>query len=99
MASAPADLRRADQRVDIEVAGRGFGGSDEPRVVGCGDVRRTRVGLGVNGDGRDAEDTRAANYPQRDFAAVGDEQFPYGARIHCVPEPTIPVVPGNCAGI
>ena len=38
-------LRRADNRVDIEVAGGGFGGSDQPCVVGCGDVRRTGVGL------------------------------------------------------
>ena len=92
-------LRRADNRVDIEVAGSGFGRSDQACVVGCGDVRRTGVGLRIDRDGLDSEHARAANYPQCDFATIGDEQFPYGSRIHSVPEPTIRVAAGNCGGI
>ena len=49
-----------------------FGGRrpDEHRLVGVGDVRRVVVGLGVDGDGRDAEALARADDAAGDLAAI-----------------------------
>ena len=55
-------------------------------LVGRGDVRGVGVGLRVDGDGGDPKLARAANYPERYFAAVGDEQFLDRAGFHSARE-------------
>ena len=53
----------------------GAGGPMRTRLVGVGDVRRLLVGLGVDGDGADAEPLARADDPAGDLAAVGDEDL------------------------
>ena len=54
---------------------RGSGGPDEVRLVGHLDVPGARVGLGVDGDGGDAEPLGRAHDAAGDLAAVGDQQL------------------------
>ena len=54
---------------------RGCGGADEVRLVGHLDVPGARVGLGVDGDGGDAEPLGRAHDAAGDLAAVGDQQL------------------------
>ena len=54
---------------------RGGGGADAHGLVGEAHVERARVGLGVDGDGLDAELAAGAQDAQRDLAAVGDEDL------------------------
>ena len=56
-----------DDLVDVEVA------ADAHRVVGLADVRGAVVEVGVDRDAAHAEGAAAADHPQRDLAAVGDE--------------------------
>ena len=54
---------------------RGCGGADEVRLVGHLDVPGACVGLGVDGDGGDAESLGRAHDAAGDLAAVGDQQL------------------------
>ncbi len=58
---------------EVEVALGGGAGADVHGDVGLGDVERTGVGLGVDGDGADAEFLESADDAAGDGAAVGDE--------------------------
>jgi hypothetical protein len=49
--------------------------ADMHGFVGLDHVLRVRVGIGIDGDGGDAESTAAANHATGDFAAVGDQDF------------------------
>ena len=69
------DLGGADDRGDVKVAPGGGRGPDADRLVGEAHVQRARVGLGVHGDGRDAELAARADDAQRDLAAVRDEDL------------------------
>ena len=59
----------------LQVAARRRRGADAHRLVGEAHVQRARVGLGVDGDRRDAELAARADDAQRDFAAVRDEDL------------------------
>ena len=74
------DLRRADDRRDIQIAARALGRSDADRLVGESHVRAVAVGLGIDGHGLDSQFLTGADDANRDFAAIGDEDFlkPYG---------------------
>ena len=63
-------LRRADVLLREEIA------RDLDRLVGGARVQRALVVGRDDGDGRDPELTARAKDPQRDLAAVGDEQLP-----------------------
>ena len=69
------DLGGGDDRRDVEVALRRAARADAHRLVGEAHVERARVGLGVHGDGADAELAARADDAQRDLAAVRDEDL------------------------
>ncbi len=73
-------LRGLDQAIDCEVAlGRGWR-ADEERIVGHTRVQAAAVGLGVDGDRRDAELAQAPEDPHGDLATIRDEDT--GERRH-----------------
>src|SRR4029077_6933101 len=78
--------RGLDDRRDIEIAPARLGRTDEVRLVGCGDVRGVGVGFRIDRDGGEPEQARAANYPERYFATIGNEQFAEGAALHSARE-------------
>jgi hypothetical protein len=71
----PGRPGRRDQQVGAEVGvGRGRAGQPH-RLVGEPDERGVGVGVGVHGDGGDAQRVRRAHDPRGDLAPVGDQQF------------------------
>ena len=74
-----ADLGGADHPVDAEVAVGGAGRAHADGLVGQLEIGRSAVGLAEDGDGLDAELAAGTNHPQRDLAAVGDQDpFEHG---------------------
>ena len=69
------DLGGRDDARDLQVALARRRGADADVVVGEADVQRLAVGLGVDGDGLDAELAARADDAQRDLAAIGDENL------------------------
>ena len=70
-----AALDRVEDGVGVEVAlGRGLP-AERVGLVGVADVERVTVELGVDGDRGDAELAAGAHDPNRDLAAVRDEDF------------------------
>ena len=69
------DLRGADDAIDFEIALRTGSRPDANGLIRQLDVEAFHVGLGIDGDGLDAELFAGPNDPQGDFAAVGDEDF------------------------
>ena len=66
--------RGVDQQVGAQVGvGRSVAGQPDGKL-GLGDVRQRRVGVGVHGDGLDAETPAGPEHARRDLRAVGDEQ-------------------------
>ena len=64
-------MRRGILRYESRAGAR----TDADVVVGEAHVQRLAVGLGVDGDGLDAELAAGANDAQRDLAAIGDQDF------------------------
>ena len=75
------DLGRGDDRRYVEVAQAGRGGADAHRLVGEAHVLGVGVGLGMDGDGLDAELAAGAQDAQGDLAAVGNEDLLEHGRI------------------
>ncbi len=71
----PAGPSRLDDALDVQIALGGRARADQPRLVGPPHVQRSAIGLGINGDGSDAELTQRANDPNGDLAAIGDEHL------------------------
>ena len=69
------DFRGADEGRDVQVAERGRGGADAHGFVGEAHVQCVRVGLGVHGDGRDAEFATGANHADGNLTAICDQYF------------------------
>ena len=65
----------ADDIDDVAVAVLAGGWPDADVFVGKRHVQRVGVGLGVDGHRRDAHLLAGADDAQRDFAAIGDEDF------------------------
>ena len=65
--------------VDVEIAGARRRRADADRLVGGLDVRRLRVGIGIDGDGADAEPRAGPHDANRDLAAIGDQDRADGA--------------------
>jgi hypothetical protein len=79
MASAPERRATVEDEVAAEVALGGGRGAEAVGFVGGEDVERGAVGVGVDGDGGDAELAAGADDAEGDLAAVGDEDFAAGA--------------------
>ena len=73
MASAPVRAGGLEHALDVEIALAGGRGADQDGLVGLARMRPVRVGLGVDGDGADAEGAAGAEDAARDLSAVGDE--------------------------
>jgi len=70
------DLRRGDDRADLEVRVDVLRRADADVLVGEADVQRVAVGGRVDRHRLDAELAAGPDDPQRDLAAIGDEDFP-----------------------
>ena len=75
MASAPVISAAAIRARNVEVALARGGRADADGLVGESHVQRFAVGLGVDGDGLDAELAAGADDAQGDLAAIGDQDF------------------------
>ena len=69
------DFGGADDRRHVEVALGAARRADADVLVGEAHVQRVLVGLGIDGDGLDAELAAGTDDPQGDLSAVGDEDF------------------------
>ena len=69
------DLAGGKQGGDVEVAVLGRRRADADALVGQPHVHGVGVGGRVHGDGRNAELLAGAQHPERDLAAVGDQDF------------------------
>ena len=65
--------------VDVQVGRGRLRRPEAVRLVRAADVERGAVGVGVDGDGLDAEVVRRANDAHGDLAAVRDEELADGA--------------------
>ena len=72
---APGDEGGRDDGRRRQVRPAGIGRADADRLVGELDGQRFAVGLAVGDDRLDAELAAAAQDPQRDLAAIGDEDL------------------------
>ena len=64
-----------DEGRDGEIALCGCGGTDAHRFIGGAHVEGSAVGVGVDGDRRDAEPLAGPDDAEGDLAAVGDEEL------------------------
>ena len=69
------DLAGGDDLVDVEIAVARRRRADADAFVGEPHMHGVGVGRGMDGDGLDAEFLGGAQDAQRDFAAIGDEDF------------------------
>ena len=69
------DFGGRDDVGHVEIGIFGSGRADADRFVGQADVHRVAVGGRVNRNRGDAHFVARTMNPQRDFAAVGDQQF------------------------
>ena len=72
--------RGGDQLCCVQVAA---GALESHPGVGLGDVWGRRVGIGVDGDGADAETAAGGEDAPRDLAAVGDQDSSDHGRLRC----------------
>ena len=75
-----ADFGRADDAVDLQIAVGARRRADADRFVGELHVERIHVRLGINRQRLDAEFLAGADDAERDFAAIGDQDFVEHAR-------------------
>jgi hypothetical protein len=66
-------LRRRDHRLGVEVRRARLGRTDQHRVGGDARVERAAIGLGEDGDRRDAHLAQRRRNPTGDLATIGDE--------------------------
>ena len=66
--------RRVEDRIDIQITLGGRGGANPHGGVRRANVRRRSVGIGERRHRFDAQFTAGADDPQRDFAAVCDQE-------------------------
>ena len=67
------DLGRRDDRGDVQVAVCGGCWADADRLISEAQVQAVFVGLAVNRDRLDAQVLAGAQDPERDLAAIGDQ--------------------------
>ena len=71
----PRDLGSRDQARDLEIALARRRGTETDIIVGESDMQRLAIGLGVDRHSLDAEFPRGTNDPERDFAAIRNENL------------------------
>ncbi len=81
-----ADLRRADDPIDLQITLAARRLADADRFVGQLDVQRIDVRLGIDRDRPDPEFFAGANDAQRDLAAIGDQDFAEHALVRTCPK-------------
>jgi hypothetical protein len=69
------DLSCTDDPIDLKIAFRALGRTNTHGFVGQLHMQRINVGLGIDGDGSDAEFFAGANDTEGDLAPVSDEDF------------------------
>ena len=69
------DLAGGEQRRDVEIAVARRRRADAHALVGEPHMHRVGVGGRMHRDGRDAELLAGAQHPERDLAAIGDQDF------------------------
>ncbi len=69
------DFGGRDDRRHVEIALGRRCGPDADRFVGHADVLEVAIDRGMHGDGADTECVTRAQHAERDFAAVGDDDF------------------------
>jgi len=69
-----ACLCRRDDRVAAQIGFTGRRGAEPHAIIGEGDMRRGGVGVRIDRDAAHPERARAAHDPQRNLAAIGDQQ-------------------------
>jgi hypothetical protein len=69
------DLRRADDAVNTQVTFRRRRLADANRLVRHLHMHRIGVHLRINGDGADVQLLAGANNPNRNFSAIGNQNF------------------------
>jgi hypothetical protein len=69
------DFGGSDDLRDVQVALRRRRRADAPSLVRELDVQGVAVGLGMHGDGFDAEFTTGPDDPAGDFTTIGDKDF------------------------
>ena len=74
-------LGRRNDRGNVQVAQGRWGRTDADRFVGQFDVLGFAVCLGVHNDRLDTQLATGALHAKRDFAAIGDKNFPEHALI------------------
>jgi hypothetical protein len=68
-------LGGGDDLGDVEIGLARGGGADTHRLVRHVHVKRVAVGVGIDGDRRDAEPPRRPHDAAGDFTPIGDEQL------------------------
>ncbi|MCC2690978.1 MAG: choline dehydrogenase [Rhizobiaceae bacterium] len=71
----PGRSRRRDDPVAAQIAVGGRRGADMDRLVGHLHMHGAPIGVGVDGDGRDAEAPGRADDPAGNLAAIGDQDL------------------------
>ncbi len=69
------DLRRADDRRNIQIAQRQLRRPNADGLIGKAHVQRVAVRLAVNGDRADAQLLARANHAQCNLSAIGNQDF------------------------
>ena len=69
------DLAGGEQRRDVEIAVARRRRADAHALVGEPHMHRVGVGGRMHRDGRDAELLAGAQHPERDLAAIGDQDL------------------------
>src|SRR6476646_3272296 len=70
-----ADLGRAHDPIDFQIALKAGRRTDTDRFIGELDVQRIDVCLRIDRESANAEFLAGANYPQRDLSAISNENF------------------------
>ena len=69
------DLGRGDDRRHVEVTLRSWRRTDADRLVGHADMLEVAIDRRMHGHGLDPEHVAGTQDTQRDFAAIGDDDF------------------------
>ena len=87
---------RRDDEVAAQIGSGGRRAGQPDGLVGQLDVRRPRVGVGVDGDRGQAERVRGPYDADGDLAAVGDQEPVHGPHIRKTPKPRRPATEPEC---
>src|SRR5438270_844099 len=70
-----ADFGRAQDSIDLEIAVRTWRRADANRLISKLNMKRIDIGIGINREGANAKFLAGADNPQRNFTAIGNQNF------------------------